>query len=81
MSNTEHLVKMANQIEAFFRSETDRNVAVTNILNHIMRFWDPRMRKQIVSHLHAGGLGLGDLTLEAIQRLDLTRHKNDERQY
>jgi formate dehydrogenase subunit delta len=70
MSNADHLVKMANQIEAFFRAETDRNVAVEGILNHIKRFWDPRMRKQIVSHLHAGGLGLGELATEAIKRLD-----------
>lgn len=70
MSNAEHLVKMANQIEAFFRAETDHNVAVEGILNHIKRFWDPRMRKQIVSHLHSGGLGLGDLAAEAIKRLD-----------
>jgi formate dehydrogenase subunit delta len=70
MSNAEHLVKMANQIEAFFRAETDRNVAVEGILNHIQRFWDPRMRKQIVSHLRAGGLGLGDLATEAVKHLD-----------
>jgi formate dehydrogenase subunit delta len=70
MSNADHLVKMANQIEAFFRAETDRNVAVEGILNHIKRFWDPRMRKQIASHLHAGGLGLGELAAEAVKRLD-----------
>jgi formate dehydrogenase subunit delta len=70
MSNTERLVKMANQIEAFFRAEPDRNAAVEGILNHIKRFWDPRMRKQIVSHLRAGGLGLGELAGDAIKRLE-----------
>ncbi len=39
MSNADHLVKMANQIEAFFRAETDRKVAVEGILHHIKRFW------------------------------------------
>ena len=69
MSNTEHLVKMANQIESFFRSEVDRNVAVENISGHIKRFWDPRMRKEIISHVHSGGQGLGELSLEAIKFL------------
>lgn len=70
MSNAEHLVKMANQIEVFFRTETDRNVAVENISNHIKRFWDPRMRKQILHHINAGGLGLGDLATDAIKSLE-----------
>ncbi len=70
MSNAEHLVKMANQIEVFFRTETDRNVAVENISNHIKRFWDPRMRKQILHHINAGGLGLDDLATDAIKSLE-----------
>ena len=70
MSNAEHLVKMANQIEAFFRTETDRNVAVESISNHIKRFWDPRMRKQILQYIHAGGIGLGDLATDAIKSLE-----------
>ena len=69
MSNTEHLVKMANQIESFFRSEIDRNIAVENISSHIKRFWDPRMRKEIIQHVQSGGHGLGDLSLEAIKGL------------
>jgi formate dehydrogenase subunit delta len=70
MSNAQNLVKMANQIEAFFRTETDRNVAVESISSHIKRFWDPRMRKQILQHIHAGGLGLGDLAIDAIKSLE-----------
>jgi formate dehydrogenase subunit delta len=69
MSNTEHLVKMANQIESFFRSEIDRKVAVENISGHIKRFWDPRMRKEIINYVHSGGQGLGELSLEAIKYL------------
>lgn len=70
MSNVEHLVKMANQIEAFFRTETDRSVAVESISNHIKRFWDPRMRKQILQYIHVGGIGLGDLATDAIKSLE-----------
>ena len=70
MSSTEQLVKMANQIEAFFRAESDRQIAVAGIANHVKRFWDPRMRKQILSYVHAGGGGLGDLAVEAIKALE-----------
>ncbi|MGE0386083.1 MAG: formate dehydrogenase subunit delta [Gammaproteobacteria bacterium] len=66
--NIEHLVKMANQIEAFFHSEPDRATAIAAIENHLRRFWDPRMRRQIVTHLRAGGAGLGDLARAAVER-------------
>lgn len=44
-----HLVKMANQIGQFFEAEPDETQAVTDVASHIKRFWDPRMRKAIVS--------------------------------
>ena len=67
--NPDYLVKMANQIEGFFRAESVREEAVEGIRSHIERFWDPRMRKTIVAHLQAGGAGLGDLAADAIRRL------------
>ena len=69
--NADHLVKMANQIESFFRSEPDRDLAIAGIENHMKRFWEPRMRKQIVAYLESGGAGLGDLAKAAIRRLTL----------
>ncbi len=70
MSNIDHLVKMANQIETFFRANPDRNNAVDGIANHMKRFWDPRMRNKIIAHLQEGGDGLGELVREAVKRLD-----------
>jgi formate dehydrogenase subunit delta len=67
--NTEHLVKMVNQIEAFFRSEPERSAAVDGIAGHLKRFWDPRMRRAIVAHLEAGGAGMGELAKDAVRRL------------
>jgi len=67
--NVQHLVKMLNQIEAFFRSEPERAVAVDAIASHLKRFWDPRMRREIVAHVEAGGEGVGDLAKAAVQRL------------
>lgn len=67
--NTEHLVKMANQIESYFRSDPDRDAAVIAIESHLRRFWDPRMRKAIVAHCDLGGEGLGELARAAVIRL------------
>jgi len=67
--SSENLVKMANNIEAFFQSEPDRTAAVAGIENHIRRFWDPRMRKAIIAHFRSGGEGLGELARLAVQRL------------
>ena len=52
-----HLVTMANEIAAFFAGE-DRGKAAENVANHLRRYWDPRMRRQIVEHASAGGDGL-----------------------
>ena len=65
----ENLVKMANNITAFFRAEPERETAIRSIANHLKMFWDPRMRKQIVAHYRAGGNGLDELTGEAVKRL------------
>jgi formate dehydrogenase subunit delta len=64
-----HLVKMANQIEAFFKSEPDREIAIQGISGHIKRFWDPRMRTQILAHMDAGAEGMDTLLVDALRRL------------
>ena len=70
--SADNLVKMANNIEAFFRSDPDRDAAIAGIENHIRRFWEPRMRNAIVAHLKAGGDGLGELVKLAVQRIAVT---------
>jgi formate dehydrogenase subunit delta len=52
-----HLVTMVNEIAAFFAGE-DPGKAPENVANHLRRYWDPRMRKQILQHTSAGGEGL-----------------------
>jgi formate dehydrogenase subunit delta len=52
------LVAMANDIAAFFDSEADNALAAEGVRFHITRFWDPRMRREIVAHLQGGGEGL-----------------------
>jgi len=42
------LVKMANEIAAFFEAEPDRAAMLDGIAGHLKRFWDPRMRREIL---------------------------------
>jgi formate dehydrogenase subunit delta len=55
--NIDHLVKMANEIGAFFVTANDEDTAAKLIAEHLRRFWDPRMRKQIAAHWQQGGEG------------------------
>jgi formate dehydrogenase subunit delta len=60
---------MANDIGAFFASEPQAEEQAQGVLNHIKRYWDPRMRAQIVAHYREGGEGLAGHVREAIARL------------
>lgn len=42
------LVKMANEIASFFDAEPDRQAAVEGVAGHLKRFWDPRMRRELL---------------------------------
>ena len=65
-----HLVKMANEIGAFFRGEAGSpEEAARLVANHFRRFWDPRMRREIVAHLDAGGEGLDEIAHRAVALL------------
>lgn len=67
--DTHNLIKMANNIGAFFKSEPDRELAVKGVEQHIRNFWEPRMRKQIVEYVQQGGNELLDIVSEAVLHL------------
>lgn len=67
--NIDHLIKMANDIGAFFAAESDTEEAVRGIAQHLTRFWDPRMRRQIVAHWRTGGEGLREPVKRAVELL------------
>ena len=46
-----HLIHMANRIGQFFESYSDRDEALQGIATHIHKFWDPRMRRQLLQQL------------------------------
>jgi formate dehydrogenase subunit delta len=61
-----NLVRMANSIGDFFRTQPDRQEALNGVADHVRRFWEPRMRREIMDHVAAGGEGLSDLVREAL---------------
>jgi len=64
----QRLVHMANQIGAFFQAEPDRALAMEGIAGHLKRFWEPRMRAQLLAWLDEHrGEGLTELVHEAVR--------------
>ncbi|MCX7165910.1 MAG: formate dehydrogenase subunit delta [Rhodocyclales bacterium] len=49
--NPDTLIRMANQIGAFFEAMPDREQAVKDIASHLRRTWDPRMRTELLAML------------------------------
>jgi formate dehydrogenase subunit delta len=68
--NIDLLIKMANEISAYFASEPDAEQAAQAVAGHLRRFWEPRMRRQIVSYYEERrGAGLSELALRAVALL------------
>ena len=65
---TEQMIHMANQIAQFF-STYQREEAIAAITDHLAKYWERRMRQQIIAYVAEGGQGLHDLALEAVKRL------------
>jgi formate dehydrogenase subunit delta len=68
------LVYMANQIGKFFTSQGQQQ-AVAGTVDHIKKFWDPRMRAAIFAHVETGGTGLDPVVREAIEQLAAAEKK------
>ena len=69
----EKLVRMANQIAGFFAHEGPER-AVASIEDHLRKFWDPRMRAEILAGVADGSAtGLHPLAAAAIERLGVAK--------
>ncbi len=76
--NIQHLIKMTNEIGQYFAAYPDRAQAEREVALHLTRFWDPRMRAQIVAHLRDnGGAGLSDIALVAIRQLAAAQNNSN----
>ncbi len=50
----QRLINMANQIATFFASGAGE-VAEPATLDHLLKFWDPHVRRKIVDHVRSTG--------------------------
>jgi len=66
---TDRLVAMANDIGHFFGADPDQSEAAKSVASHLKRFWDPRMRRQIVAHYREGGAGMDPIVRSAVALL------------
>jgi formate dehydrogenase subunit delta len=65
--HVEQLIRMVNQIGSFFEAMPDRSEALHDLALHLQRFWEPRMRRELLQHLDAAGSGaLNPVSAEAI---------------
>ena len=68
--NTDLMIKMLNEISAFFAGEDDEAQAARDIKSHIRKYWEPRMRAQLLEYYERRqGAGLCDLAMKAVQLL------------
>ena len=65
---SEHMIHMANQIALFFAGYP-KEEAVASVTDHLKKFWEPRMRRQIIEYAASGGEGLHELVRESVKRL------------
>ncbi len=68
----DRLVYMANQIGTFFASQ-HRQDPVAGIADHLKKFWDPRMRREIAAYAEQGGDGLNPAVLQAVRSMSVER--------
>lgn len=62
--NRDKLIRMANQIGAFFEAMPDREQAVKDLASHLRLTWDPRMRTELLAMLG----GTNEVKLKTVVR-------------
>ena len=62
--NHDNLIKMSNQIGAFFEAMPDRDQAIRDVEAHILNVCEPRMRAALLQHVAR----VGDAELKSIVR-------------
>jgi formate dehydrogenase subunit delta len=68
------LIYMANQIATFFQSQPS-DEAKRGVADHINKFWDPRMRDQLLQLIADGHADLNPLVIEARQEIRPSRSR------
>ncbi|WP_299358844.1 formate dehydrogenase subunit delta [uncultured Paracoccus sp.] len=61
----ESLIRMANQIAAFFRTQPGGPPS-EKVAAHLDDFWEPGMRRRLQEIVRSGGAGLDEIVVEAV---------------
>lgn len=64
----EKLVHMANQIGKFF-AHKGLDEGAAGVADHLQKFWDPRMREQLLTYAETSGEGLDEIVRVCLRRL------------
>ena len=68
--NAERMAEMVNDIANFFAAEPDRSAAVNGVCDHLRKFWEPRMRRQIIAYVRDhGAAGMSELARAGVEKL------------
>ena len=65
------MVHMANQVALFFASAAPGEAAA-GVADHLQKYWEPRMRRQLLRYVELGGTGLHELVQVAARDLQVT---------
>jgi formate dehydrogenase subunit delta len=65
-AQTQHLIKMANQIAANFAYQKDEAIAAQAVADHIQHFWSPLMKKELLEYAARAGDELHPLAQKAL---------------
>ena len=65
----DNLIVMANKIGQFFVAMPDREEALAGIADHVKKFWEPRMRREILAAVGTeAGTAISDIVRDALVR-------------
>lgn len=67
--NPQYLISMVNDISNFYVSQGTLQEAAAQVESHVARYWEQRMRHQIIDHLRSGGDGLSEVSRAAVKLL------------
>jgi formate dehydrogenase subunit delta len=68
--NIDLLIKMANEIGSFWEGEVGGDQAANDVATHLKRYWEPRMRAQMITYFEERqGAGLSDVAKAAVALL------------
>jgi formate dehydrogenase subunit delta len=65
------MIHKANQIALHFAG-FPREEAIEGVRDHIQKFWEHRMKDQLIDYVGHGGGGLHELVLEAVKRMPIS---------